>query len=228
MEKSPRLNLFKADPLQIWLSWKSTANMQKRVADLMIQASSGAGERVVQSEPAGLDFSRTVTEGIISGTDRTIPTSTSEGNWELNVQTDAAINPGNSGGPLLNMNDQVIGINSLKNQPGWWKDWDLRFQATTCSPSSMNLRKRKNRPPILEGRIAGPKRSAGAIPNKHVLAAKWSKEGVFVQVWVHLHQLLRLACRKVTSSCHEWHWNKEQMNFEIPLLTNKHWRWNWR
>lgn len=65
--------------------------------------------------PLGLHLSRTVTQGIISGTERTIPVSTSEGEWELNVlQTDAAINPGNSGGALINREGKVIGINSLK------------------------------------------------------------------------------------------------------------------
>ncbi|WML44767.1 S1C family serine protease [Neobacillus sp. PS3-40] len=65
--------------------------------------------------PLGLDLSRTVTQGIVSATNRPISVSTSAGNWETNViQTDAAINPGNSGGALINPQGQVIGINSLK------------------------------------------------------------------------------------------------------------------
>ncbi|MFJ5715342.1 S1C family serine protease [Neobacillus sp. NPDC093127] len=65
--------------------------------------------------PLGLNLSRTVTQGIVSAVDRSIPVSTSAGNWETNViQTDAAINPGNSGGALINPQGQVIGINSLK------------------------------------------------------------------------------------------------------------------
>lgn len=58
-----------------------------------------AGEKVIAiGNPLGLQFSRTVTEGIISGVNRTIEVSTSEGKWDMNVlQTDAAINPGNSG-----------------------------------------------------------------------------------------------------------------------------------
>ncbi|AKM17705.1 Serine protease Do-like HtrA [[Flavobacterium] thermophilum] len=64
--------------------------------------------------PLGLDLSRTVTEGIVSGK-RTMPVSTSAGDWEIDViQTDAAINPGNSGGALINSAGQVIGINSMK------------------------------------------------------------------------------------------------------------------
>ncbi|MCM3602236.1 trypsin-like peptidase domain-containing protein [Robertmurraya korlensis] len=75
-----------------------------------------AGEDVLAiGNPLGLEFSRTVTQGIVSATERTIAVTTSAGEWELNViQTDAAINPGNSGGALLNSSGQVIGINSLK------------------------------------------------------------------------------------------------------------------
>lgn len=75
-----------------------------------------AGDQVVAiGNPLGLDFSGTVTQGIVSAVNRSIPVQTSVGEWELNViQTDAAINPGNSGGALLNTEGQVIGINSLK------------------------------------------------------------------------------------------------------------------
>ncbi|WP_342507217.1 trypsin-like peptidase domain-containing protein [Sporosarcina sp. FSL K6-2383] len=75
-----------------------------------------AGDAVVAiGNPLGLDFSGTVTQGIISAVDRSINVNTSAGEWEMNViQTDAAINPGNSGGALLNSAGQVIGINSLK------------------------------------------------------------------------------------------------------------------
>lgn len=75
-----------------------------------------AGDNVVAiGNPLGLDFSGTVTQGIVSAVDRSINVNTSAGEWAMNViQTDAAINPGNSGGALLNTAGQVIGINSLK------------------------------------------------------------------------------------------------------------------
>ncbi|MFB5192907.1 S1C family serine protease [Alicyclobacillus fastidiosus] len=68
--------------------------------------------------PMGLDFADTVTSGIVSGSQRTMPveepTSEETLDYQSVIQTDAAINPGNSGGPLLNASGQMIGINSSK------------------------------------------------------------------------------------------------------------------
>ena len=62
--------------------------------------------------PFGLE--QTVTSGIISATGRVFDLS-AQPNMLFNdyLQTDAAINPGNSGGPLVNMNGEVVGINSF-------------------------------------------------------------------------------------------------------------------
>ncbi|MBI5153066.1 MAG: trypsin-like peptidase domain-containing protein [Parcubacteria group bacterium] len=61
-------------------------------------------------------FKNTVSRGIISGISRHIPAQIEPGakTEELRglIQTDAAINPGNSGGPLLNMEGEVVGINT--------------------------------------------------------------------------------------------------------------------
>jgi serine protease Do len=56
-------------------------------------------------------LSQTVTAGIISAKNRTIEPGAS-GQFQHFLQTDAAINPGNSGGPLLDMNGNVIGVNT--------------------------------------------------------------------------------------------------------------------
>lgn len=68
--------------------------------------------------PLGHMFSGTVTQGVISGTQRTIPVDINQdgrADWQAEVvQTDAAINPGNSGGALINIEGQLIGINSMK------------------------------------------------------------------------------------------------------------------
>lgn len=59
--------------------------------------------------PFGFQF--TATSGIVSATERTIPTGSRQ-IAQAAIQTDAAINPGNSGGPLVNSAGQVIGINT--------------------------------------------------------------------------------------------------------------------
>ncbi|MCG7338433.1 S1C family serine protease [Staphylococcus sp. ACRSN] len=65
--------------------------------------------------PLGLEFANSVTSGIISASERTIDTQTSAGTNKVNVlQTDAAINPGNSGGALVDINGNLVGINSMK------------------------------------------------------------------------------------------------------------------
>jgi serine protease Do len=56
-------------------------------------------------------LSQTVTAGIISAKNRTIEQGVA-GQFQHFLQTDAAINPGNSGGPLLNMNSEVVGVNT--------------------------------------------------------------------------------------------------------------------
>ncbi|GBF11522.1 trypsin-like peptidase domain-containing protein [Tepidibacillus infernus] len=78
-----------------------------------------AGEPAIAiGNPLGLKFSQSVTVGVVSSPNRTIDKDLDgdgQPDWETDViQTDAAINPGNSGGALLNINGDVIGINSAK------------------------------------------------------------------------------------------------------------------
>lgn len=65
--------------------------------------------------PLGSAYANSVTQGIISSVNRTIQNENNGQAININaIQTDAAINPGNSGGPLVNIEGQVIGINSVK------------------------------------------------------------------------------------------------------------------
>jgi len=59
----------------------------------------------------------TLTQGIVSGLDRTYTTTGSTRPIRDMIQTDAAINPGNSGGPLLNCLGEVVGVNTLLENP---------------------------------------------------------------------------------------------------------------
>jgi serine protease Do len=75
------------------------------------------GQRVVAIGNALGQFQNTVTEGIISGIGRGVLAGDQNGaeapeQLQNVFQTDAAINPGNSGGPLVNLDGQVIGINT--------------------------------------------------------------------------------------------------------------------
>lgn len=77
------------------------------------------GEPVIAiGNPLGHMFAGSVTQGIISGKQRTIPqdfNNDGRPDWQSEViQTDAAINPGNSGGALINIEGNLIGINSMK------------------------------------------------------------------------------------------------------------------
>lgn len=66
--------------------------------------------------PLGTDYANSVTSGIVSSLDREVSITTESNSTVTSyaIQTDAAINPGNSGGPLINIEGQVIGINSSK------------------------------------------------------------------------------------------------------------------
>jgi S1-C subfamily serine protease len=65
--------------------------------------------------PFGLDW--TLTTGIVSALDRSLPTEDGRNLIEHLIQTDAAINPGNSGGPLLDSAGRLIGVNTVIYSP---------------------------------------------------------------------------------------------------------------
>ncbi|GAA0231652.1 S1C family serine protease [Haladaptatus pallidirubidus] len=74
------------------------------------------GQRVAAlGNPMGLDG--TITAGIVSGTNRSLPTGNGFAIPDT-VQTDAAINPGNSGGPLVTLDGEVVGANRARQGDG--------------------------------------------------------------------------------------------------------------
>jgi S1-C subfamily serine protease len=99
------------DPFSDLAVLKIMGNLTKPISPLSIANSSNLeiGEKVIAiGNPYGLD--NTMITGIVSQTGRLL----SESSFSIPdaIQTDASINPGNSGGPLLNINGQVIGINT--------------------------------------------------------------------------------------------------------------------
>lgn len=105
--------------------WTDLAVLEMDASKVKTVAEFGDSEILKQGEtviaignPLGLDFSGSVTTGVVSGKDRAIPVDLNgDGteDWQAEVlQTDAAINPGNSGGALVNLAGQLIGINSMK------------------------------------------------------------------------------------------------------------------
>lgn len=91
---------------------KIKANEELHVAALGNSDEVEIGSKAVAiGNPLASELFGTVTQGVISGVNRTITV----GQREMNlIQTDAAISPGNSGGALINKYGEVIGINSVK------------------------------------------------------------------------------------------------------------------
>ena len=91
---------------------KIKANEELHVATLGNSDEVEVGSKAVAiGNPLASELFGTVTQGVISGVNRTITV----GQREMNlIQTDAAISPGNSGGALINKYGEVIGINSVK------------------------------------------------------------------------------------------------------------------
>jgi serine protease Do len=80
-----------------------------------------AGETVIAIGNALSEYRNSVTKGVISGINRRVVAGDGTGQSEVleeALQTDAAINPGNSGGPLIDLNGEVIGMNSAVNRSG--------------------------------------------------------------------------------------------------------------
>ncbi|SFQ29676.1 serine protease Do [Desemzia incerta] len=106
-------------------SWTDLAVLKISSENVTTVAEFGDSDLLNVGEPAiaigsplGTNYASSVTSGIISAKNRSVPADIDgdgAADWEMTaIQTDAAINPGNSGGALVNIAGQVIGINSMK------------------------------------------------------------------------------------------------------------------
>lgn len=125
------------------------------VANIGDSDSLKVGEQVVAIGNA-LGYGQSVTTGIASAVNRTLSGSSSEAgtddsNAATYIQTDAAINPGNSGGALLNMNGEVIGINSAKLASTEVEGMGYAIPMSRASDIIENLMNKTTREKVAEG-----------------------------------------------------------------------------
>ena len=112
------------------------------------------GEPVIAIGNA-LGYGQSVTNGIVSALNREI--TLENGSTGTFIQTNAAINPGNSGGALLNMNGEVIGINSNKiagtTVEGMVEGIGYAIPITSASPIIADLMERQTRTKVAEDEV---------------------------------------------------------------------------
>ncbi|WP_459502799.1 S1C family serine protease [Bacillus sp. C1] len=143
------------------------SKLVKKVIEIGDSNTVRRGEAVIAiGNPLGLQFSGTVTQGIISANERIVPVDLDQDghyDWQVEVlQTDAAINPGNSGGALVNAAGKLIGINSMKIAAKEVEGIGLAIPVTRAVPVMNELEKYgKVRRPYVGVEL----RSLNEIPN---------------------------------------------------------------
>ena len=117
------------------------ADLSAETLDIVKVASLGDSTELKVGEQAiaignALGYGQSVTVGYISAVDRQVVIEDTDGTTTTStlIQTDAAINPGNSGGALLNINGEVIGINSVKYSDTSVEGMGYAIPISTASP----------------------------------------------------------------------------------------------
>jgi serine protease Do len=129
-----------------------------------------------------LGFDSTVTAGIISAKERTLPNDDQDHQFQHFLQTDAAINPGNSGGPLLDMRGEVIGINTaIASRSGGYQGIGFAMPVNTAAHVYNEIIKNGH---VTRGSIGIQFEPSDTERASNLLKANGAKEGVFVQTVV--------------------------------------------
>ena len=115
-------------------------------------ATLGDSDTLKVGEPAiaignALGYGQSVTTGVISALNRDYSVD-EDGNTQALIQTDAAINPGNSGGALLDVNGEVIGINSNKIAGTKVEGMGYAIPISTAKPIIAELMNKQTRTPV--------------------------------------------------------------------------------
>lgn len=118
-----------------------------KIADILIDGEVKVGEKVVAIGNA-LGIGQSVTVGYVSAVDRDVDV---RNNVMTLLQTDAAINPGNSGGALLNMDGDVIGINTIKFASSAVEGMGYAIPVTRAMPILNELKSREIIPEAEQG-----------------------------------------------------------------------------
>ena len=128
---------------------------QIKIAKLGDSDEMRVGEQVVAIGNA-LGYGQSVTTGIVSAKERTIDVQEGRSiySYEDLIQTDAAINPGNSGGALLNMNGELIGINSAKASSSGVEGMGYAIPVSKAQPILEKLMNRETRNMVDEDEAA--------------------------------------------------------------------------
>jgi serine protease Do len=122
-------------------------------------------------------FQATVTAGIISAKQRRIAEDGANSSFQPFLQTDAAINPGNSGGPLLNINGEVVGINTMiASRSGGYQGIGFAMPINTAVRVYNEIIKTGH---VTRGSIGISLRETP--DRKEILKAFGAKNGVFVE-----------------------------------------------
>ncbi len=154
---------------------KDTTLQQIKVATLGNSDSLKIGETVIAIGNA-LGYGQSVTTGIISANNREINDNTITGTF---IQTDAAINPGNSGGALVNVNGNVIGINSSKIGGDAVEGMGFAIPISRAIPIIEGLMSRETLSKVDENE-RGAIGISGATVTSDVAAAYGMPQGIYV------------------------------------------------
>ncbi len=134
------------------------SELTQETRDAISIATLGDSDELKLGEPViaignALGYGQSVTNGIVSALDREI--TMEDGATSTFIQTNAAINPGNSGGALLNINGEVIGINSNKIGGSVVEGMGYAIPITSASPIISDLMERQTRNKVEEAGYIG-------------------------------------------------------------------------
>ncbi len=145
-------------------------------------ASLGDSDKLKIGEPVvaignALGYGQSVTTGVVSALDREM--TTEDGETGTFIQTDAAINPGNSGGALVDLNGNVIGINSNKIGGSTVEGMGYAIPMAKAEPIIEDLANQETKTKAAEGK-QGYLGISGVSVTSQVASAYSMPEGVYI------------------------------------------------